>query len=208
MVATTISEQSISQISAPNPNLNSEQQSEITNAATEVASGHASLSCLQNLNIDPASATTNVSSCLGPGYGIAPPDGPLRVENINGHNAEVERNGKIYSIWITSGGVSPGNNAADFLNIQDYTGFGYFGYSDGWIGAGAAVNASQCNTTYDFDNPYFNNFHIGGSLGAYGPGTATVIPNAVLCAHAQPSGNWGYGNNPSSSAPFGYAQSW
>lgn len=71
----------LAQLGPPNPNLNSEQQSEIANAASEVANGTASLACLAYMN-DAANATSmvnNSATCLGPGLNITPPAEPIKL---------------------------------------------------------------------------------------------------------------------------------
>lgn len=125
-----------SSLVSPNPVLTAEQQSEISNAASEIAAGTASASCLQNMNSNAYVMVANNASCLGPGYGIAPPALPIMVNYIfNQYTGsyvtyEVEQDGEIYA---ETDNASPSNiNDSTALSFSNETNASGAYFNDGY----------------------------------------------------------------------------
>lgn len=86
-------------LGAPNPNLTAAEQSQITNSASEIANGTASMACLMALNSDASHMAANNATCLGPGLGIKPPPAPVAIiqSNLSNTAIEVQSNGLMYA---------------------------------------------------------------------------------------------------------------
>lgn len=133
-----VSASSSSMFMTPNPNLTSEQQSEITNSAAEIEAGTASLACLQNMNNNASTMASNGATCLGPGYGIAPPNSPvsavaLLVDDVAGGywyylSYQIAQSGLVYSI---SGNYLQNVTLNSVQDLLSSSGLAF--YQDGYI---------------------------------------------------------------------------
>lgn len=107
------------------------QKNQILNAEAELAHKEVSLNCLNALNSNDLAfrAAQNSASCLGPGYGIKPPELPFTLQTPNliqcggkycygpidvGNTYEVEPNGVIYAISGDNASYNDNETQLDF----------------------------------------------------------------------------------------------
>lgn len=200
-------------IGTPNSALTASQQSQITNAAAEIAAGTASAACLQNMNnpANAASMASNNATCLGPGYGIAPPPLPVAVEAVfydvsyNGSYSlasEVEANGLVYAMNYNTSGSFSATSATPAVGSNSIV-----LYEDGTEASSNSTSTltpqdlvSLCEETNGQPNGWDE---LTGTYDETQPGTAYVVNgDEVACAGLKPS--W----NVSATDPLGQGTTW
>lgn len=192
--------------------LDAEQQSEITNATSEIAAGTASAACLAAMQADAADMTANNSTCLGPGYGITPPPLPVEEQIIHGHNAEVMTNGNVYAVLVEAGatwGASSNNalSSAQSFNPQITAGGSenmLMAYDNGYIMSGAGYQSSlsySCSIVA-------SGWNVNPPGGSVTSGTVTYSgPAYGVCANAMPT-NYSYNGTATNANPLGTGTAW
>lgn len=165
-----------------NTTLTSAQQAEIVNAVSEINAGTATLACLQSLNANQNNQmVANNASCIGPGYGIAPPATPYMLQIApDGSDYDILQDGSTY-----------GTNSELLQEMDNILGFPPYGplsdvptywlYNDGCVGGDECYilyDMRGTNTTYNgiSGTSGLNLYQIANVIGVPGPPTLAVLP--------------------------------